>query len=54
MVWHAPKLAPLTDHRIKLTLYNLSEVMAGDLDTIIQPLINEHQADQLADLAVEA
>ena len=44
----------VTDHRIKLTLYNLSEVMAGDLDTIIQPLINEYQADQLADLAVEA
>jgi len=41
----------ITDHRIKLTLYKLNDVMAGDLDDIIQPLINEHQADQLAELA---
>ncbi len=43
----------VTDHRIKLTLYNLPEIMAGDLGSIIQPLINEYQADQLAGLAVE-
>ena len=43
----------VTDHRIKLTLYNLSEIMAGDLDAVIQPLINEYQADQLASLADE-
>jgi len=41
----------ITDHRIKLTLYKLNDVMAGDLSDVIQPLINEHQADQLADLA---
>jgi peptide chain release factor 1 len=41
----------ITDHRIKLTLYKLNDVMTGDLDDIIQPLINEHQADQLAELA---
>ncbi|MAM71701.1 MAG: peptide chain release factor 1 [Gammaproteobacteria bacterium] len=41
----------ITDHRIKLTLYKLNDVMAGDLDDVIQPLINEHQADQLAELA---
>ena len=40
----------LTDHRINLTLYKLSEVMQGDLDEVIQPLINEHQADLLAEL----
>jgi peptide chain release factor 1 len=41
----------VTDHRIKLTLYNLPEVMSGDLASIIQPLINEYQADLLAGLA---
>jgi len=43
----------VTDHRIKLTLYNLTEVMAGDLGEIIQPLINEYQADLLAGLSEE-
>ena len=43
----------VTDHRIKLTLYNLPEIMAGELESIIQPLINEYQADQLAGLAAE-
>ena len=43
----------VTDHRIKLTLYNLSEIMAGELGLVIQPLINEYQADQLAGLASE-
>lgn len=41
----------ITDHRIKLTLYNLAEVMSGDLASVIQPLINEYQADLLAGLA---
>lgn len=41
----------LTDHRINLTLYKLAEVMAGDLDAVIQPLVNEYQADLLAELA---
>jgi peptide chain release factor 1 len=41
----------VTDHRINLTLYKLSEVLSGDLDAVIQPLINEYQADQLAELA---
>ncbi|MCB1671080.1 MAG: peptide chain release factor 1 [Gammaproteobacteria bacterium] len=43
----------VTDHRIKLTLYNLPEIMEGDLGAVIQPLINEYQADQLASLAAE-
>ena len=43
----------LTDHRINLTLYKLSEIMEGDLDQVIEPLINEYQADQLASLAGE-
>ncbi len=41
----------VTDHRINLTLYKLDEVLAGDLDPVIDPLIAEHQADQLAALA---
>lgn len=38
----------VTDHRINLTLYKLDEVMAGDMDAVIGPLRQEHQADQLA------
>ena len=41
----------VTDHRINLTLYKLDEVLEGDLDQVVQPLINEYQADQLAALA---
>ncbi|MGV6815799.1 MAG: peptide chain release factor 1 [Thiotrichales bacterium] len=41
----------VTDHRINLTLYKLDEVLAGDLDQIIEPLLNEYQAEQLAALA---
>jgi len=43
----------LTDHRINLTLYKLDEVMQGKLDDIIEPLINEHQADLLAAMGEE-
>ncbi len=38
----------ITDHRINLTLYKLDEVMQGNLDEVIEPLIAEHQADLLA------
>ena len=41
----------VTDHRINLTLYKLDDVMAGDLDPLIDPLTHEHQAEQLAALA---
>jgi peptide chain release factor 1 len=41
----------LTDHRINLTLYKLSEVMEGDLSAVVEPLRQEHQADQLAALS---
>lgn len=41
----------VTDHRINLTLYKLQDVMQGDMDQIIEPLTNEHQADLLAALA---
>jgi peptide chain release factor 1 len=41
----------VTDHRINLTLYRLEAVMDGDLDEIVDALILEHQAEQLAMLA---
>ena len=41
----------LTDHRINLTLYKLEGIMEGDLDPVIEPLISEHQAELLAQLA---
>ena len=41
----------VTDHRINLTLYKLEEVMNGDLGAIIDPLVNEYQAELLASMA---
>lgn len=43
----------VTDHRINLTLYKLDEVIEGELDSVVQPLIQEHQADQLKNLGNE-
>ncbi|GMR20947.1 MAG: peptide chain release factor 1 [Gammaproteobacteria bacterium] len=43
----------VTDHRINLTLYKLEDVMAGNMDEIIDPLIATEQADQLAALGNE-
>ncbi|MGH8352284.1 MAG: peptide chain release factor 1 [Pseudomonas sp.] len=40
----------VTDHRINLTLYSLDEVLAGGVDAVIEPLLGEYQADQLAAL----
>ncbi|MCO6537185.1 MAG: peptide chain release factor 1 [Gilliamella sp.] len=41
----------VTDHRINLTLYRLDEVMEGKLDMLIDPIVQEYQADQLAALS---
>lgn len=41
----------VTDHRINLTLYKLDEIVTGDLDVLINPLVNEFQAEQLAALS---
>ena len=44
----------VTDHRINLTLHKLDQVIAGDgLDEIIQALIAEDQAEQLAAMSNE-
>lgn len=43
----------VTDHRVNLTLYRLDEILEGNLDCVITPLVSEHQAEQLAALAGE-
>ncbi|MGD9583696.1 MAG: peptide chain release factor 1 [Lysobacterales bacterium] len=37
----------LSDHRINLTLYSLDSVIAGDLDPVIDPLLQEQHAIEL-------
>ena len=41
----------VTDHRINLTLYKLAEILEGNLGPVIDPLISEYQAEQLATLS---
>ncbi|RKF13640.1 peptide chain release factor 1 [Alginatibacterium sediminis] len=41
----------VSDHRINLTLYRLADVMEGDLNALLEPILQEYQADQLAALA---
>jgi peptide chain release factor 1 len=41
----------LTDHRINLTLYSLENIIEGDLTQVIEPLMHEHQTEQLAALS---
>ncbi len=40
----------VTDHRINLTLYRLDDILQGDLDQVIEPLLAEYQAEQLEQL----
>ena len=40
----------VTDHRINLTLYKLDEILEGGIAQLLDPLISEYQADQLAAL----
>ena len=37
----------MTDHRINLTLYKLEDIMTGNLDQVIEPLLTHHQAELL-------
>jgi peptide chain release factor 1 len=37
----------VTDHRINLTLYKLGEIMEGNLDDLVDALVQEHQAEVL-------
>ena len=41
----------LTDHRIELTLYKLEDIVNGDLDEVLLPLVREYETEQLAELA---
>lgn len=41
----------VTDHRIGLTLYKLEDLLSGSLDMVIEPLIQEHQAELLTELS---
>ncbi|WP_028023626.1 peptide chain release factor 1 [Enterovibrio calviensis] len=41
----------VSDHRITLTVYRLDDVMEGDLGCLVDPIMQEFQADQLAALA---
>ncbi len=40
----------LTDHRINLTIYQLTEIMEGNLSVVIDSLKREHHAELLAEL----
>lgn len=41
----------MSDHRINLTLYRLNEVMEGNLHLVMDPILQENQADLLAALS---
>lgn len=38
----------ITDHRINLTLYKLDRMMEGEIDEVVDALLADHQASQLA------
>jgi len=40
----------VTDHRIGLTLYDLDKIVDGEMDAVIEPLLETHQAELLAEL----
>ncbi len=43
----------VSDHRINLTLYNLSEILEGKIEELINPLIAEEESKKLADIKHE-
>ena len=43
----------VSDHRINLTLYNLSEILEGNIDELINPLIAEEESTKLANMKNE-
>jgi len=44
----------VTDHRIGLTVHNLPGMLEGDLDRVIEPLVEADQARRLADFGGDA
>ena len=43
----------VSDHRINLTLYNLAEVLEGNLDDLINPLMTDEESNKLTELGNE-
>ncbi len=43
----------VSDHRINLTLYNLTEILEGKIEDLIKPLIAEEESKKLADMKHE-
>lgn len=41
----------VTDHRINLTLYQIDQVIDGDIDPLIEPMLAQEQAEKLAEWA---
>jgi len=41
----------MSDHRINLTLYRLGEIMEGNLHLVMEPIMQENQADLLAEVS---
>ncbi|MEL0611338.1 peptide chain release factor 1, partial [Vibrio echinoideorum] len=41
----------VSDLRINLTIYRLNVVLEGDMHSLLDPVLQEHQADHLAALA---
>jgi peptide chain release factor 1 len=44
----------VTDHRIGLTVHNLPGLLEGDLDRVVEPLVEADQARRLSDLGDDA
>jgi peptide chain release factor 1 len=44
----------LTDHRINLTLYNLSDAMEGDITKVVDALLAHHQAELLSEQSTQS
>ena len=40
----------VSDHRINLTLYSLDRIITGEIDEVVNALIADHQASELARL----
>jgi peptide chain release factor 1 len=40
----------VTDHRINLTLYKLDRMIEGEIDEVVDALMADYQASQLAQL----
>ncbi len=43
----------VSDHRINLTLYNLAEILEGNLDDLINPLVADEETNKLSELGNE-